>query len=263
MNMNDSGGIVFNEEAALVTKKLTEAFLPLIKGESIIIIHSGLTKLGFEKSAAYIYGVLNFLTQLLQDGKTLLLPSFTFSFSKRKQYSYNDPSETGALADLAREHLQFSRTNNPMFSFVINGPQKELFLNTRSDSGYGKGTAVSKLDSNDVAVVMLGASWETCTVIHAIEERYKVPYRSYIEWNYPANFGTGATNHSFTAFIRNDSYKTQLKFCRIREVLITNSQLRRSEINGITIEAANGGTIAGLASEMIEENPFYFVLLEN
>lgn len=54
--------------------------------------------------------------------------------------------------------------------FCIRGPRKR-FLATRTNSGYGDKTAVSELASKDVAVVMLGAGWDSCTVIHSVEER--------------------------------------------------------------------------------------------
>src|SRR5690348_17297421 len=103
MNSFYESNIEIAEDAAVVAKKLMDGFSPLIKDENIIIIHSALSKLGFAKSSSYINGMLEFLSQLVQQGKTVLLPSFTFSFSKRKQYSYTDPSETGVLADLARK----------------------------------------------------------------------------------------------------------------------------------------------------------------
>lgn len=254
--------IEINSEAAFVTQSLTTALRPLLRGENTVIIHSALSKLGFPKNDSYIQGVLDFLTQLVQEGKTVLLPSFTFSFSKRKEYSYTDPSETGVLADLARTRLHFTRTKNPMFSFVVEGPQKDIYLNTRSDSGYGDGTAVSKLVSEDLAVVMLGAKWDCCTVIHAMEEQTQVPYRTYVEWNYPVNFGNGVEEHKFMAFVRSAEYKTTLAFENIREVLVQHGELRQSRLNNTVLEAANAKTVADLAGRMIAENPFYFVALE-
>lgn len=263
MNTLHKANTETSPEAALVTKKLMDACLPLLEGENIVIIHSALSKLGFPKTQSYIDGVLDFLLQLVHQRKTVLLPSFTFSFSKRKQYSYTDPSETGVLADLARKELNFSRTANPMFSFVLEGPQKDIFLNTRSDSGYGEGTAVSRLNTKDLAVIMLGAHWDCCTIIHAMEEQNKVPYRTYVEWNYPVDFGEGMRPHSFTTFVRDHNYKTQLRFDKIRDVLVQNGRLRQSTINNTAIEAANGKLTADLANQMILKDPFYFVSLEN
>ncbi|WP_000175004.1 MULTISPECIES: AAC(3) family N-acetyltransferase [Bacillus cereus group] len=248
-----------SHESAVISKKLMDAILPLIKDEEIIIIHSALSKLGFEKSSNYLKGLMDFLEQLIEMNKTVLLPSFTFSFPKRKKYHYLDPSETGKLADFAQEYLNFERTKNPMFSFVLEGPRKKRFLATRTNSGYGDKTAVSELASKDVAVVMLGAGWDSCTVIHSVEERQNVPYRIYTNWNYPVDFGNGLENHNFQAFVRDRNYNTELNFKRIREVLIKEKKLRQSRLNHITLEAANGQVISELASQMIKEDPYYFV----
>lgn len=252
--------IVKMQEAHAITETLLLAVQPLLcEQEDTLILHTGLSKLGFVRTEHYLKGLLGFLETLLTQGKTIVLPSFTFTFSKRKQFSMQDPSETGVLADLARKHLQFVRTRNPMFSFTVKGPNQAEFLATKSDSGYEAGTAVQLLTASNVTVLTMGASWSACTVIHAVEERLQVPYREQVVWNYPVDFGEGSVVRPFRVFVRKIEMSTALRFDRIQGVLEAEGALRRSELNGNVIEAANGKKIAELAELKINENKFYFV----
>lgn len=243
-----------------IKNQLLEAVLPLIsEREKILLLHSALSKLGFERGKVYLSGLLDFLQSILERDITVVLPSFTFSFPKRKQYNWKDPSETGVLSDLARNYLNFVRTRNPMFSFSVMGPKTGEFLSTREDSGYGAGTAVERLAAKDVTVVMLGAQWNCCTVIHAVEEKKQVPYREYINWEYQVDFGGGPSILPYQLFVRNSNDNSILRFDRIREELIDSGHLRRTKLNGIYLESANGGEIASISERKIEKNPYFFV----
>ncbi|WP_268624246.1 AAC(3) family N-acetyltransferase [Paenibacillus alvei] len=244
-----------------ITEKLLHALNPLIsEGEDMLILHSALSKLGFERGAPYVDGLMEFLQALIDRGITVVLPSFTFSFTKRKRFCLNhDPSETGILADLARKHLQFSRSKNPMFSFSVKGPKEDEILLTRQDSGYGIGTAVSRLAAADTTVVMLGANWNCCTIIHAIEENLQVPYREYINWSYEIDFGDGAATRPFNLFVRKLDSNSILRFDRIRGELLQTGALRQSTLNGLYIEAANSGDIAEISEKRMRLDPYFFI----
>ncbi|MCP1427467.1 aminoglycoside 3-N-acetyltransferase [Paenibacillus sp. DS2363] len=247
-----------------ISQQLSDSLSPLIrKGEDVVVIHSALSQLGYERDEIYLGGLLKFLDQLIDEGKTILLPSFTFSFPSRQRYTFSDCSETGIFADLARIHLGFRRTPNPMFSFSVKGPKEDEFLNTRSDSGYGPGTAVERLGSSDVVTIILGASWNSCTVIHAVEERMMVPYREFAIWNYPADLGDGSIIYPFQLYVRKKTEKTTLRFDKIRAALFRKGVLRTTCLNNIAVEAANNNEIVELAKHLIINDPYYFVEKEN
>lgn len=229
--------------------------------EKILIIHSSLSRLGFDKNQEFLTGVLDAIERILADNKTILFPSFNFSFPKKKDFDINrDLSETGVLANLARDHLNFKRTHNPMFSFSIKGPYEEALFSFRKDSGYGQNTLVNRLSSKDVNVIMLGAGWECTTVLHAVEEELLVPYREHIKFTYPVNFGNGIEIFPYELFARKQDPPTKLRFDKIRDALLIEKELRSFKLsNNTVIEAANALSISDIGKRNIIKDPFYFV----
>lgn len=254
------------KSAEQISESMLTSVMPLIHAEEdIIVIHSDVTRLGFNREIAFIDGLMLFLQSLLDSGKTVVLPSFTFSFTKDKNFNIEtSPYETGSLAWLAKTQLGFTRTCNPMFSFCVKGPKSGDFINSKWDSGYGKGTSVELLSRENTCIIMLGCNWDFCTLIHNVEETLEVPYREYIEWNYPMDFGEfSITESPFQLYVRKQRPKTNLWFSRIRGELETHGYLRQSTMNNIMIESANGNSIAQLAKRKIIENPNFFIDIIN
>jgi aminoglycoside 3-N-acetyltransferase len=244
-----------------IAQQLTDAANKVITAEEdVIIIHAALSKLGYERSDTYLNGLVGFLNNLLDQGKTVIIPSFTFSAPKKKYFDINKtPSETGALADIAREHAGFDRTPNPMYSFAIKGPKADEFINARNDSGYGKDTAVARLAAPDVGILYMNAPWNTCTVVHYAEEDLMVPFREHISWTYPADFGDGPRDQEITVFVRKLEPKSDLRYNKIKDVLEQAGELRHTFLNGALIEGANSLTAFNLAQDEIRKDPYFFV----
>lgn len=259
------GGLVL-KSSEQISEELLTSVLPLINNnEDVVVIHSDLMKLGFNRCNDYPDGLVFFLESLLNRGKTIVIPSFTFSFSKDKLFNIEtSPYETGSLAWLAKTKLGFTRTHNPMFSFCVKGPKSDDFLNSRWDTGYGTGTSVELLSRPDTTILMLGCNWSYCTLIHNVEERLAVPYREYIEWYYPMDFGEySIIDQPFSLYVRKKTLKTKLRFEKIREELQHNGLLRQSKINDTIIEGSNGYDIAKIAEQKMSDNPYFFVDLIN
>ena len=146
------------------------------------------------------------LTNCLQDLSrigTVLIPAFTFSAANAGSYDdRNSLPETGKLGLIARESCQFDRTPHRMFSYFVGGRDSDQYMNARYDSAFGKGTAIELTAREDVLVVMLAASWSSCTTIHAIEEELTVPYRENKRFEYPAHIKGKLQKGHMDTFVR-------------------------------------------------------------
>ena len=107
---------------------LEEALIGLkIPKYSTIIIHSSLFKFGIIDGG--VNTIYNTLKNVFDETYTLLMPTYTFSFSKTREWScINTKSETGSLTEYMRLLEPKNRSIHPFHSVCIEGPQKDYLL---------------------------------------------------------------------------------------------------------------------------------------
>lgn len=146
---------------------------------STIIIHSSLFKFGIiDGGVSTIYSTLK---DVFDETYTLVMPTFTFSFSKTRDWScVNTKSETGSLTEYMRLLEPKNRSIHPFHSVCIEGPQKDYLLNKFSDSSFGENSVYEKLYKLGAYNLSLGSEFiGGATFCHYAEEVLKVPYRFY------------------------------------------------------------------------------------
>ena len=96
--------------------------------EDYILIHSNL--LIFDKFNFSIEDLWDVLHKTLGNNKTYLMPTFTFSFTKKKIWDYNNSkSETGALTEFFRKKIAKKRTVHPLHSLCVYVPNYKYATN--------------------------------------------------------------------------------------------------------------------------------------
>jgi aminoglycoside 3-N-acetyltransferase len=111
--------------------------------------------------------------------KTLIFPTFTFSFSNFEDYDVsNSRSRMGALTEYARKQPNSIRSNDPLMSVVVIGENKKLIEGLGKDS-VGKNSIFDKLhNTKNVKFLFFGTEIGQCfTHMHYVEEQLNVPYR--------------------------------------------------------------------------------------
>jgi len=167
---------MFKCDIKALEKALSELKIPK---NSTIIIHSSLFKFGLiEGGAGTVYDLLK---KLYDETYTLVMPTFTFSYSNSREWnSNNTKSETGVLTEYMRKLENTSRSINPFHSVCIEGPNKDYLLNSVSDSSFGPNSIFEKLYKSNAYNLSLGSEFEGgATFCHYVEELLQVPYRYY------------------------------------------------------------------------------------
>lgn len=159
---------------------LEQALISLkIPKYSTIIIHSSLFRFGIiDGGVSTIYNVLK---NVFDETYTLLMPTYTFSFSKTREWScINTKSETGSLTEYMRVLEPQNRSLNPFHSVCMEGPQKDYLLSNFSDSSFGENSVYEKLYKLGAYNLSIGSEFiGGATFCHYAEEILKVPYRFY------------------------------------------------------------------------------------
>ena len=142
-----------------------------------LVIHSSISglcpPLEFTK-----WDAVRAIDELCKLGYTVLLPSFTFSFTRTCIFSTDSKSEVGILSQWVRELLPYShRTNDPIYSFVVAGENSKDILSLSSNTCWGDGSVFEYIEQTNAKYILMGCDWNSCTLIHRYEEIERVPYR--------------------------------------------------------------------------------------
>jgi FkbH-like protein len=253
------------EDRRMMRQALFDSLRAVLGPEpGIVVIHSSLANLAppanFRPADA-----LDGLGRLIENGWTIALPAFTFSFCQGRPYHYmQSPSEVGLLADwLLQSRGDARRTPHPIYSFAVSGPAASRIAACRSTTTFGDDSPFGLFERENATLVMLGCGWKYCTQFHCSEEKAAVPYRYFKDFVGQADVGDGQGQHEMraTMYVRELAINPITDFsvaeARLRAAgLIASAPLFRAEV-----ESARAGDQARISRELLSADPF--ALLHN
>ena len=125
--------------------------------------------------------VFNTIQQL--NVKTLVFPTFSFSFANHEDYDVNrSRSAMGLLNEYVRKREDAVRSLDPLMSVCVVGENKEL-AEVSGDCSLGKGGFFDRLHhTENVKIAFFGVDEIICnTHLHYVEDYMNVPYRYNLE----------------------------------------------------------------------------------
>ena len=160
-------------------KMFTQCLEGLSIDEDIVLVHTRLTP--FKIKRENVEELCEILIDKIGKNKTIIMPSFTYSFSKKKIWDYHkSKSQAGVLTEYFREKIADERTIHPIHSVTILNNKYSISHN--SQSSFGKGSVWEFICLNDVCNLSIGVGLNGgATICHYSEEFMQVNYRSYIE----------------------------------------------------------------------------------
>ena len=112
---------------------------------------------------------------------TLVLPTFTYSYTKGEPY---DPAATapapamGALPNALWRRSDAVRSLDPLFSVIaLGGGAQALIASSGATDSFGAGSVYQRLLELDAAILNIGLRGTHAQVVHHIEQTAGVPYR--------------------------------------------------------------------------------------
>lgn len=195
----------------------------------VLEVHSSISALAGLRHAPRKWSFLKAIKTLVSEGKTLLFPAFTFSYTRGAGFELNgSPSETGILADWVLELHGAQRTPNPIFSFVVIGPKATQFLAADHRDAYGDASVLGLLRTCRAGALMLGASWNYLSYLHHMEQAMQVPYREYKTFHAPADLGQGPIDPKLKVFVRRSDVTTEPDFAAAGRAAEREGLVRRT-----------------------------------
>jgi aminoglycoside 3-N-acetyltransferase len=151
----------------------------------VVFAHAGVALLGVPAEgldeATIGAAFLGAFREVLGTAGTLVLPAFTYSYTKGEVF---DPAATpptaamGTLSSALWRHPDAARSLDPIFSVVaIGGGARELAASVVPGDCFGAGSIFARLLERDAALLTIGVGGGALTFIHHVEQSAAVPYR--------------------------------------------------------------------------------------
>lgn len=148
----------------------------------IIIVHSSIKPIYQLYKGKYSYSeitdkILDLFYKYFSP-KTVLIPAYTYSFTKSGVYHNNfTKSESGRFSEECRLNYDFFRTPNPVFSYL----DSESYLKNVSEidhlDAFSEKSVFGYLHHKDAVLVNIALDIFLATPIHYIEQMVDVEYR--------------------------------------------------------------------------------------
>lgn len=222
----------------------------------LVVIHSALVPLAI-RPARLEDDLIAALRRLLDDGKTVTLPAFTFAFCASGWYHHQlSIPESGVLAQWFLRLPEVRRTRHPVYSFAVAGPQAERILAAGDDEAFGPGTVFEVFDECDACIVMLGASWQWCTQIHRYEELASVPYRHRMFFAGTACYDDGVVHACPRLYVRDSELRSVLNFSRVFQRARGEGYIMSRPLERGRVEAVGTNDLSSVCVQALAEDPY-------
>ena len=160
--------------------KVSEKFAALTK-DSPGFLHfdsTGFFRLATKKNT--MLETLNSLFIMVEEkGGNLLLPSYSYSYTKNEVYSIKDScSDLGRVSDYLRMHNPQRRTSDAIFSYLFFGEKlsRDFFL-PKSYESFGQSSLMADVFNSDGYLMSVGDKLHYCTEVHFLEKMLNMSYR--------------------------------------------------------------------------------------
>lgn len=228
--------------------------------DGVAIVHSSMLRFGLVEDG--LPGTLAVLRQVLGAHCTLLMPAFTLSFGRSRQWDWHtSKAETGALCEHFRRLPGTLRTLHPFHSVAVAGPLADRFAACGSRSSFGPGSPFELLVDLGAVNLALGTDFEGgATFLHHAEQTALVPYR------HPKAFPgsvRGADGHvvdgDFEMYVREIGPSRQAvnRWAPVWDDLDTAGLVRHTTLQGAPLFAMDIAPVHAWLHQRLVAQPFY------
>lgn len=142
-----------------------------------VIVHSSLSSFGHVDGGAPT--VVQALLDVLGPEGTLVVPTFSQYLQGGETVwdRENTPSRMGVISETARTWPGAIRSSHAAHSLAAIGPAAELICRTPHRTGFGPDSPFKTLVEMDARVLLMGVTYNSCTLFHLFEAEARVPYR--------------------------------------------------------------------------------------
>ncbi len=200
--------------------------------------------------------LFNALNDVLGSEGTLVLPTFTYSFTKGEPF---DPATTssavGLLTEAFRNRPDVRRSRDPIFSVAARGRLADRFAETATDDCFGPDSAFALLAQHDAWLACLGCGLDRLTFTHYVEQAVGVDYRYFKTFTGVCVEGGGETPGTVRYFVRDLDRKTAIDLSRLKTDLAQAGRLATAAVGRVGLSAVRCSAFEAAARGLLARNP--------
>lgn len=226
--------------------------------DRIVVVYSGIWTFGhrFGLPIADIPKLLiEAMLEELGTEQTLLLPSYTYGYTRSRRYSPEESApETGVLPAAMLKHFQPVRSHSALNSFLAIGPQARQLATIKGATLWGEGSLKAYFELQHARMVVLGLPWkDACGFLHRIEEVCDVPYRYHKTFHGTWSDSAAETPWSETMFVRPLTLLPVFRWQMVDELVRSRGGVRSSS-GEIHLESADAADLVQAGSDILAED---------
>lgn len=237
--------------------------LGLVKGD-VLLIHNSLLSFGIPsdcKINEVPSRIFNEIENTIGEEGTIAVPTFNFDFCKGLVFNRQEtPSQNmGVFSEYVRKLPQAKRSQHAMQSISVVGAQSSYVIENDTESAFSPKGSFDKLREIDGKILLLGADFNSVSLIHWVEEKYEVPYRYWKTFTGSYIDTTTPFEKSYKMFVRSQEINPILKLYSIEKELKKRNKIREVHVGGGLIKVFEIKDFIAVAEHFIVQNPYFFV----
>ncbi len=191
---------------------------------------------------------------------TILVPAFTYSFTKGEIYNVNKTeSSVGLFSEKFRLSSDVVRTNHPIFSTSIWGKHGKYFMNKNNNDCFGSSTFFEELLTRNVKLITLGCDLNAVTFVHYAEQKARVSYRYFKTFSGTVLNEDQETSLETTYFVRDTTLKTACNLKHFSAVAEKKNMLQSGSAGRFPLKTIKALDFYELALELIHYNEYALI----
>lgn len=216
-----------------------------------------LSQLSGETTLEKVDLFFNILDELLGKNGTLILPTFTYSFTKGEEFNLEKtPSSVGLLTEYFRKRKGVNRSKDPNFSIACSGRNTEQFISAPTHDTFGPDSIFGLLHSQDAHIICLGCSLDRITYTHYVEEMLNVDYRYFKEFSGQIVEHGRNKEIKVDYFVRDTSFDTAVNLGLLKSVLEKRSLIKKSSIGRASLLSVRAKDFFEQAKILLIQNKY-------
>ncbi|MFC1716060.1 AAC(3) family N-acetyltransferase [Candidatus Poribacteria bacterium] len=224
----------------------------------VAFVHSSLSSFGYVEGGAET--VVSAFLEVLGSEGTLAAPTFRNYFQGMPSQVWdkdNSPSLMGRISETVRTWPGTRRSHHAPHPIAAIGPLAEDLTERYNETDFGPDSPFARLLELNAWIVMVGVDYNSCTMIHVVEERMEVPYRRWVPLSGTVLQDGVATAKTFRFMRRYPGVSND--FRPLGKRLEDEGSVRIGVIGKSTIRCFRSQDLCDCVSRSIEEDPLYLI----